>query len=235
MGFAGVGAAIGVERRADQDVVEAVAVRVAGGGNAPPRFVARSALDPEPVGLGEVGEVEIGQAADPAVQDIGVAGIGAPDAAVRRADDEIVDTVAVDIARGGDAATGPVVRVVALEDETVGRRQGRDVDVGETAGLAEDDIGLAGIAAAIVAIFCPDDEVGKAVAIDVAGGRDAVARPVVQRIAQDPESLRGNQQGEVDIAEAAGFAENDVGRPGGGAAIGVEGRADDDVVDSRRH
>ncbi len=51
------------------------------------------------------------------------------------------------------------------------------------------DIGLAGIAAAIVAQGRPDDQVVEAVAIDIAGRRDAPARVVAGRIALDDEAL----------------------------------------------
>ena len=41
-----------------------------------------------------------------------------------------------------------VVQIFALDDEAVGRRESGQVDIGESADLAEDDIGLAGIDAA---------------------------------------------------------------------------------------
>ena len=85
-----------------------------------------------------------------AEDDIGLAGIGAAIVAVRRADDEVVEAVAVDVAGRGDAAARLVVGGVALDDEPVGRSEGREVDGREAAGLAENDIGLAGMAAAIV-------------------------------------------------------------------------------------
>ena len=84
-----------------------------------------------------------------AEDDIGLARIGPRGGIVERgADDEIVKAVAVDVASRGDAEAGPVARIVADNDDAVGRLQIAEVDIGESAGLAEDDIGLTGIASA---------------------------------------------------------------------------------------
>ena len=63
-----------------------------------------------------------------------------------------------------------VAFIFALDDEAVRGGQGGEVDVRKAAGLAEDDIGCAGI---IVRLGRADDEVVEAVAIDVAGAGDA--------------------------------------------------------------
>ena len=56
-------------------------------------------------------------------------------------------------------------------------------------GLAEHHIGLAGIAAAVVAVGRADDQVVEAVAVDVAGRGDAAAGLVAVGIALDDEAV----------------------------------------------
>ena len=94
----------------------------------------------------ERGEVDVGESARLAEDDIGLAGIvAAADVAARarRADEEVVEAVAVDIAGRGDAAARMVVVDIALDDEAVGRIEGSEVDVAEARRLAENDIGRA--------------------------------------------------------------------------------------------
>ena len=57
------------------------------------------------------------------------------------------------------------------------------------AARAEDHIGLTGIVAAIIAKGRPDDHIIEAIAIHISSGGDAIARPVVRRIALDDEPL----------------------------------------------
>ena len=47
---------------------------------------------------------------------------------------------------------------IALDDEAVARRQGGKVDVRQAARLAEDDVGLAGIATALVPLRARADD-----------------------------------------------------------------------------
>ncbi len=72
-----------------------------------------------------------------------------------------------------------VARVYPVDEEAAAARG----DVGEVhgcpVGLAKDDVAFArAVVAARGSVFCPDDKIGQAVAVDVAGIGDAVARLV---------------------------------------------------------
>ena len=105
---AGIGPAGVVVRRGDEDVVEAVAVDVAGGGDGKPGpVVGGIAEDLEAVGRVKIGEVDRFEALRPAEDpeprrhySLAVGG---------RAENEVVETVAVDVAGVGQAAAEPVV------------------------------------------------------------------------------------------------------------------------------
>ena len=232
IGLAGIGAAIVAGQRADDEVVKAVAVDVAGRGNAPAGQVAVGiALDDEPVGRREAGKVDRGEPCRFAEDDIGLAGIDAAIVAARRADDEVVKSVAIDVAGRRDAPARIVAGGIALDDEPVGRGEGGKVDRAEPCRFAEDDIGLAGIAAAIVAVRGADDEVVIAVAVDVARRGDAEAGLVAVCVALDDEPVGGGEAGKVDRAEACRFAEDDIGLADivEAAVVAISG-ADDQVV-----
>ena len=143
---------------------------------------------------------------------IGLAGIVAAVVAAVRPDDQVGEAVAVDVARRGDAVAGVVARRIALDDEAVGRRESvvrsitcrpPAVDRAEARRLAEHHIGLAGIGAAVVAAGRADDQVGEAVAVDVARRGDAAAGLVARRIALDDEAVGGRERREVDHLPAA--------------------------------
>ena len=107
--------------------------------------------------------------------------------------------------------------------------------------MAEQHVGFAGIAAAVVATRRADDQVGETVAIDVARGADAAAQAIPLEVAPDHEALRGSETrsriGErdhgaaaaVDNAEARGLAEHNIGLARAAAPVVGTGRADDQV------
>ena len=103
--------------------------------------------------------------------------------------------------------------------------------------MAEYHIGLASVGAAIVSEGAPDDQVGKAIAVDVARRRNAGAGVVVCQIALDNEALRRckgrkvdhRAAGAIDRAEAPCTTEHDIAFAGVGAAIVSERRSDDQV------
>src|SRR5262245_33752657 len=84
-------------------------------------------------------------------------------------DDQVVEAVAVDVAGRGYGLAGPIVRILAMDDEAAvtGRDHG-EVDRRPKAGsLAEHHVAVARIAAGVgrtVAAVCPDDEIVEAVA-----------------------------------------------------------------------
>ena len=131
---------------------------------------------------------------------------------------------------------GIVIRRIALDDEAVGGRERREVDHlpvepagvdrgAEARRLAEHHVGLAGIVAAVVAARRPDDQIGEAVAVHVAGRGDAEAGIVIRRIALDDEAVGGRERREIDhlpvepagvdrVAEARRLAEHHVSLAG---------------------
>jgi hypothetical protein len=109
--------------------------------------------------------------------------------AIRCADDQIGEAVAVDVAGSGHAAAAVVAGALAVDDEAaVAGGDRRQLD-GAAAALAEDQIAAPGVGAMRrMAIVRPDDQVGEAVAVEVAGRRDTVATGVVGTLAVDDEA-----------------------------------------------
>ena len=147
------------------------------------------------------------------------------------ADDQVGEAVAVDVARRGDRDAAEVAGRHAAELEAVGAVEGGEIEVGaEARGLAEHHVARAGMAAVRIGPEGADDQVGEAVAIDVAGRGDRAAAVVAGRHAAELEAVRAVEGGEVEIgAEARGLAEHHIARPGvASVRIGVVG-ADDQV------
>jgi len=123
--------------------------------------------------------------------------------------------------------TKPPLPLATAERSMAARRK---VD-GRAAGLAENDIATPGRAACRgVAGPRPDDQVGQAVAIDVAGRGDTKAAAVTRTLSVDHEAAVAiGDCREVD-GRAAGLAEDDIAAPGIAASRGVAvGRSDDQV------
>ncbi|MEZ5863578.1 MAG: hypothetical protein R3D25_05685 [Geminicoccaceae bacterium] len=137
---------------ADDDVGEAVAVQVAGPGEAEPgKAVLVGPLDDEAVAAVEIGRIEARLARPgPAEDDIGLARLGEPvRARVLAADGDVGEAVAVDVAEHGDAAARLVEHGAALDAEPVLAVERRKLDpLAEPAGLAAHDIAQPAIVAA---------------------------------------------------------------------------------------
>jgi hypothetical protein len=200
------GAIIGGARGADDDVVEAVAVEVAGRRDADagdetgagPPMVA-----PE-LGLMSVPRSKSNGKGRPAAlpkMTIGFARIGA---AIVAADAPIIrSSKPSPLTSPPRRRFGPASRRgIALDDEPVGGASAAR-SMSRIRRLAENDIGFARIGAAIVAIACADDDVVEAVAVDVAGRGDTPARLVAGGIALDDEAVGRSEGGEVDGRKAA--------------------------------
>ncbi|GAG66345.1 unnamed protein product, partial [marine sediment metagenome] len=83
-----------------------------------------------------------------------------------------------------------------MNDETLERIQGRQIDHlaaidvrAEANPRPEHHIGLARAIATVIAKPCADDQIVKAIAVDIAGGRDADACLVSIEIALDDKTL----------------------------------------------
>ena len=219
---------------ADDHIVEAVAVDVAGSRHREAGIIARRLTDDlEAAGARRNGaEVDRRQARSGAEQDIGRTGIGAAGVVVeRRRDDDVGETVAIDVASRGDRISRQVVGRLADELEAAGAVR----DVGKVDGRrrrrrAEHDVGRAGIrVSAEIITVCPDDDVGEAVAVHIAGRGDPAAGLVDTGLADDLETTRAaGDVRKVDRRQATGHAEHDIGRAGGSVAI----RRDEKVVDA---
>ena len=195
----------------DDQVVEAVAVDVAGRGDrSAGEVIDFLAMDDEADRTArERGEVDLGRKGTGlAEHHIAVAGRGACVAGAIAAlcpDDQVVEAVAVDVAAEDTEPTGYIAAILAMDDEAAvaGRDRG-EVDLGRKAGgLAEHHIAVAredaGVAGAI-AVGSPDDEVVEAVAVDVAGRGDRIAGVIARVLAMDDEApVAGRDRGEVDL------------------------------------
>ena len=102
------------------------------------------------------------------------------------ADDHVGEAVAVHIAGRGDWKPGEVVCRRAAELEAVAAVEARQIDVGgEATGMAEHHIAGAGKGAVRVGAVGADDDVGEAVAVDIAGGSNRAAAEIARRLAAE--------------------------------------------------
>ena len=218
---------------ADDQVGEAVAVDVARRGDRAAAAVARRhAAELEAVAAVEARQVEVGgKARGLAEHHIARAGIAAVRVGAEGADDQVGEAVAVDVAGRGDREAAAVVRRHAAELEAVAAVEARQVEVGGKArGLAEHHIARAGIGAVRVGAVGADDQVGEAVAVDVAGRGDRAAAAVVRRHAAELEAVAAVEARQVEVGgKARGLAEHHIARAGIVAVrVGAAG-ADDQV------
>src|SRR6185436_2910300 len=111
--------------------------------------------------------------------------------AVARADNYVGEAVAVDIACAGDAAAAAVICALAVDDESASAGgDGREVD-GSPRGPAEHDIAVpCALACRRIAAVRADNQVGEAVAVDVARRSNAGSAAVVLALAVDDEAAR---------------------------------------------
>ncbi len=124
IGFTRIRATIVAMRRAYDEVIKAVVVHISRGGHAVARIVPciRTA-DDEALGRRKIGEVDGAHLAWLAEDHICFARIRASIVAMGRAYDQVIEAVAVDVPRRGDAETGPITRAVTLDDETLRSRE----------------------------------------------------------------------------------------------------------------
>ena len=88
----------------------------------------------------------------------------------------------------------PSPRRLAVDLKTVNAVEGGELEVGgEPTGLAEHHVGGAAVG---TGVRCPDDEVGEAVAIDIAGASYRGAAPVPRCLTIDLEAIGAVEVGE---------------------------------------
>src|SRR5215213_6701419 len=141
--------------------------------------------------------------------------------AVDGADDEIVEAVAIDVPSSGKV-------IAALNREAGIAEIGYVDECGESATVAEDDVGSASVQAATVAERCGDDDVRISVAVEVTSVRNAEARNI-SVAALDHEARARHEKRQVDRAEGPIVSEDYIGRAGVVPAAVIVRRADDDV------
>jgi hypothetical protein len=230
---AGVTAAVGVGGdRADGDVVDAVAVEVAG------------AADGQARGVVRVDSFDVHAAGTDAAVDLHVAGVGGLRAVddVGRAD---VGETAVDVAGTGDGTSDLIACALPVDPQPAGfvRVPGVDdveIHVGGVGGLlAVDDVRRAGPEAEAEGVDGADDHVVDAIGVDVAGGGECVAGAVVGLAAGDEHRARvlgGAELDEiqVDVGRVGRLLPvDDVGRARARPEVGIrERRPDEQVADA---
>src|SRR5688572_20385307 len=206
---------------ADDHVVEAIAVDVAGAADRPAAPFRGRAGDLEALRGGEGGEIDVADAADLAVHHVRLAG-GIPLCIPRTpgADNNVVDAIAVDITGGPYGQPAVVVLGCAGDDRPLISAEDGEIDIAQSTHLAIDHESLSGVGPAErVGAGRPEEEVGDAIAIEVAGLGDG------RGDAADLESVGRGEGRQVDVVETAGFAVEDVG-------TAVAGNADHEIVDA---
>src|SRR5262249_31081961 len=119
----------------------------------------------------------------------------------------------------------------AVDSEAVGGAQTGEIDVTKPRGLAEDDVGGAGVRTpARIRRGRADDEVVEAVTVEITGGRAGKPGFGIPRSADDAKAVARGQVGQVDIGQAAGLAEDHIGGAGLLPPVrAFDRRADDEV------
>ncbi len=115
-------------------------------------------------------------------------------------DNQVGNAVAIHISGAGNADTTTVIIGLTVDDKAAGARRNRRKIDGGRSRLAEHHIATPGIGAGCgIAEFRPDNQVGKAVAIHIAGTRNTAPTPVTQALAIDNKAAgTGSDGGEVD-------------------------------------
>ena len=187
---------------ASSEIVEAVAVDVAGGADGGACVV--TGVDrgnSESVGAVEGGETElVGKRAAVSEDDKGFV--------FQAADDDVVEAVGVDIAGGANGMRGESEEFGSAEGVAVGSVEVEEFEIGgEAAGLTEYEIGHAGVGIeSVVGPLGANEQIVEAIAIVVTGEGGGVPGLVVGKDAADDDSFGAvaavfrQQVGEVEMA-----------------------------------
>src|SRR5262245_54251734 len=139
----------------------------------------------------------------------------------RRSHHDVAVSIAVDVAGASNRRPemgGKIEPQIALTDgwaidpEAIGGAEVGEIDIAKSGRLAEDDIGRSRVGLPVrVGAGRPDDQVGEAVAVEITCGGDRVSGFVSGGGAIDAEAVAGREVGWIDIRQAAGLAEDNVG------------------------
>ena len=233
---AGVGATGRVGAAGTEDQVgEAVAVDVASRGDRGAQFVTGAlAIDHEAAATGGNVRKLDRRRAGAAEDDVAATGVCTRRGVEGRADDQVGQTVAVDVAGQGHRDTGAVTAAFAVDDKTTASGgHGCEVDRGR-ARATEHQVGAPRVAAAgRVGLPGTDDEVGQPVAVDVPDRGDCVAAGVTGALGDDHETAAARSHRRQLDRGVVGTAEHHVAAAALGAGRGVAAvRADDQVGDA---
>ena len=206
-----------IARAAHQHVGAAMAGQRVGSGTADQGLAVGAAAQAVGARGAELVNRSLDERARGAAEDhIAAAGIAAGGGvAVVRTNDQVGQTVAVDVARARHAKAAPVPSALTVDHEaTCAGCHCAEVH-SRSAGLPEHHIAAAGLAAGGgVATERSDDQVRQAVAIDIAGARDTKAAVVKRGFAVDDEAAgAGCDRAEVH-RQAAGLAEHHIAAAG---------------------
>src|SRR5258705_6426609 len=132
------------------------------------------------------------------------------------ADDQIAEAVAVDIAGRRHREAAEAIGRFAIDLKAVAAVQAGKVDVCRKSGrLAEHHVSRARGKTVWVCARGADDEIGKAVAVDIAGGRNPKAAGVACGLAADAKPRAAIETRKFQIgAETRGLAKDHIGRSG---------------------
>ena len=219
----GCGVAVG---RADDQVGQAVAVDIAGTSHTPAAVVTGTLPidDKAARPAGHRAEVD-GRARRGAKHHVAAARIGpgrGARVAVRSAHNQVGQAVTVDVACAGHAVTALVQGALAVEDKAA-RSCGHRTELDRcAAAFAKDHIAAPGIdTGGRIAQVGADDQIGQAVAIDIARTRNAGAAGIAGALAVDHKATRARCHGAELDGGAAGLAKHHITASG----IGAHGRA----------
>src|SRR5262245_50226815 len=107
-----------------------------------------------------------------------------------------------------------VARRCTREPEAGGAVERGEIDIGRKArGLAEHHVARDGIADGVRSCkWSADDQIGEAVAVDVARGGNRKAAEIIFRVAREPEAGRAVEYGEVDVGRKQPEVEGLIGK-----------------------
>src|SRR6478672_6281969 len=214
------------KRSTHDEIGKAVVVEVAAATDGKSCEICRGTpLENESRSRRQVGEIDCPEPTGPAEDDISGACFHSPAIIRDCAYDQIVEAIMIDVPGAGHAEPRAIVDGSPLDEET-GGAEVAEVDGAETVGLAEDHIGRTPSGTGARAA---NDQVVKAIMVDVARAGDAGAHPIINCGAEDGETVAGAKVEEADGVGIVGLAEHDIG---GARSIMPIAGTDDDVVEA---
>ena len=212
----------------DEDVVIAVTVHVAGRADSVAGVAfGGDTVDGDTVSAIQIGQTELGCEGSAAEDDVGAAGIQlAAYGGVGRADDDVAEAVAVQVAGKADGRANPFFFGHAVDAKAVAAVERVEVDSRWEACRAEDNVDCARPRhAAGVAAGCADEQIGQTVAVHVATADGRAGGGIERRAGQAKAVVAVDDSyttpaGQTLTVAAPGVLGNDVNpRPGEMTAV----------------